>query len=88
MRRKRNFIKCIKSRQIAIRFKLTRWAYTLTIYTVYYFKKGWVIMKEKKISLKKISKSEKSMVRTLACHCNCEGKVLSAAGNGYIGQFL
>lgn len=45
-------------------------------------------MKEKKISLKKISKSEKSMVRTLACHCNCEGKVLSAAGNGYIGQFL
>jgi len=38
--------------------------------------------------LKKINKANNSTVRTLGCHCGCSGKVVSAAGNGYIGQFL
>lgn len=46
------------------------------------------IMKKNKVNLKKINKANNSTVRTLACHCGCEGKPVSAAGNGYIGQFL
>lgn len=43
---------------------------------------------KKKINLKKINKKDKRTVKTLACHCGCEGKPVSAVGDGYIGQFL
>ncbi|WP_207654391.1 lachnocin family radical SAM-modified peptide [Lacrimispora amygdalina] len=45
-------------------------------------------MKNKKVSLKKINKTNNSTVRTLACHCGCQGKPWSAVGDGYLGQYL
>lgn len=45
-------------------------------------------MKKNKVNLKKINKKDNMTVRTLACHCGCDGKIVSAAGNGYIGRFL
>ena len=44
--------------------------------------------------LKKVNNARSKSVITLdldldkGCHCGCEGKPVSAAGNGYIGQFL
>jgi hypothetical protein len=43
---------------------------------------------KKKINLKKINKKDKRTVKTLACHCGCEGKPFSAVGDGYMGQYL
>ncbi|WP_200801265.1 lachnocin family radical SAM-modified peptide [Clostridium sp. Marseille-P2415] len=45
-------------------------------------------MKNKKVSLKKINKANNSTVRTLACHCGCEGKPGKAYSDGYVGQFF
>lgn len=45
-------------------------------------------MKDKKVSLKKINKTNNSTVRTLECHCGCEGQIGKAATHGYIGNFL
>jgi len=59
----------------------------LVICRAYYLEKG-EIMKNNKVSLKKINKTNSSTVRTLACHCSCGGKILAAYGNGYLGQFL
>lgn len=45
-------------------------------------------MKTKKF-LKKINNNAKSAcVKTFACHCGCQGKPVSAGGNGYLGQYL
>lgn len=45
-------------------------------------------MKTKK-TIKKVNSGNKNIsVKTLACHCGCEGKPISAAGNGYIGRYL
>ena len=45
-------------------------------------------MKEKKLNLKKINKTNNSTVRTLDCHCGCEGRIGNAIGKGYLGSFL
>lgn len=45
-------------------------------------------MKNNKINLKKINKANNSTVKTLDCHCNCDGKVISAYSKGYVGMFL
>lgn len=45
-------------------------------------------MKNKKVSLKKVNKANNSTVRTLGCHCGCQGKPWSAVGDGYMGQYL
>ena len=42
----------------------------------------------KKFNLKKINKETHSTVRILGCHCGCAGKPVSAAGNGWTGDFL
>lgn len=42
----------------------------------------------KKFNLKKLNKANNLNARTLGCHCGCQGKPVSAAGNGYAGQFL
>ncbi|MDR1473267.1 MAG: lachnocin family radical SAM-modified peptide [Lactobacillales bacterium] len=45
-------------------------------------------MKIKKI-IKKVNNGNKNIsVKTLGCHCGCQGKPVSAAGNGYAGRFL
>jgi hypothetical protein len=51
--------------------------------------RGVKIMKNNKVSLKKINRANNSTVRTLgACHCQCEGKPWTAFGAGYMGQYL
>lgn len=45
-------------------------------------------MQDKKVNLKKVNKTNNSTVRTLDCHCKCEGKAVKAFANGYIGVFL
>ena len=45
-------------------------------------------MQDKKVNLKKVNKTNNSTVRTLDCHCKCEGKAVKAFSNGYIGVFL
>ena len=64
-------------------------SYKLKIYSD--FKKvirlGVEVMNNK-VSLKKINKANYSTVRTLKCHCGCEGKPVTAYMHSYIGQFL
>lgn len=45
-------------------------------------------MTNKKVNLKKVNKANNSTVKTLGCHCRCEGKAVSAYSKGYIGMFL
>lgn len=45
-------------------------------------------MKKNKINLKKINKTNNSIVRTLACHCGCDGDGISAVGKGYIASYF
>lgn len=45
-------------------------------------------MKDKKVNLKKINKTNNSTVRILDCHCGCENKAFTAVSRGYIGKFL
>lgn len=45
-------------------------------------------MKEKKVVLKKVNRTNNSTVRTLACHCSCEGSGIQAVGKGYIAGFF
>jgi hypothetical protein len=45
-------------------------------------------MKNKKIDLKKINKSNNSTARNLTCHCNCIGKLIAAFTGGYLGNYL
>ena len=45
-------------------------------------------MKEKKVVLKKVNRTNNSTVRTLACHCSCEGSGIRAVGKGYIAGFF
>lgn len=45
-------------------------------------------MKNKKVCLKKINKVNNSTVKTLECHCGCEGKLGSAYSKGYLGSFI
>lgn len=45
-------------------------------------------MQDKKVNLKKVNKTNSSTVRTLDCHCTCEGRVLQAVTKGYVGSFL
>jgi hypothetical protein len=42
-----------------------------------------------KVTLKKMNNIEKNHIaKVLGCHCGCEGKPVSAGGNGYVGQYL
>lgn len=41
-----------------------------------------------KVSLKKINKANNSTLRTLDCHCGCQGKPVTAVGDGYVGQWI
>lgn len=45
-------------------------------------------MKDKVVNLRKINKTNNSTVRTMDCHCGCEGRIGNAAKKGYIGSFL
>lgn len=45
-------------------------------------------MKDKKVNLKKINKVNNSTVKTLDCHCGCQGHAVQAVGKGYMGAFL
>lgn len=45
-------------------------------------------MTAKKVALKKVNKANSSTVKTLDCHCSCEGKPVSAYSKGYVGMFL
>lgn len=45
-------------------------------------------MKKNKICLKKINNVNNNTVRTLDCHCGCEGKIGSAYSKGFVGQFF
>lgn len=45
-------------------------------------------MQNKKVNLKKVNKTNNSTVRTLDCHCGCEGRVGQAFKKGYVGSFI
>jgi hypothetical protein len=45
-------------------------------------------MKDKRVNLKKINKTNNSTVRTLDCHCGCEGRPGNAVKKGYVGSFI
>ena len=45
-------------------------------------------MQNKKVILKKVNKTSNSTVRTLDCHCGCEGRLGNAISKGYVGKFL
>lgn len=60
----------------------------LIIYMVCYVNGRKENMKEKKVVLKKVNRTNNSTVRTLACHCSCEGSGIRAVGKGYIAGFF
>lgn len=45
-------------------------------------------MKDKKVVLKKVNRTNNSTVRTLGCNCTCEGSGIRAIGKGYIASFF
>ncbi|GEM_PF-933720 len=48
-----------------------------------------MFMEKKKVLLKKINANKKSnSVKTLQCHCGCQGQFGKAATHGYQGNFL
>lgn len=45
-------------------------------------------MSNKSPNLKKVNTANASTVKTLACHCGCEGKPMTAYAKGYLGNFV
>ena len=45
-------------------------------------------MQNKKVDLKKVNRTNSSTVRTLDCHCGCEGRPGQAFMKGYVGSFI
>lgn len=46
------------------------------------------MINDKKILKKVNSVKRDNIVKVLRCGCGCQGKPVSAAGNGYIGSYL
>ena len=44
-------------------------------------------MSNKKPNLKKVNMANASTVKTLTCHCGCEGKAVTAFALGYVKNF-